>query len=123
MRNHFSVGSGRCSLGNATFGPTPVTGMDISLPAPTSVSNLRMNGLRLKVWPQLVDGLTGETGNFTLRIADPACDPEEGCVGMGGDKVCFILMHNQITLKVVHAPKLNQNPFPSLLGRSKYSSR
>ena len=71
-----------------------------------------MNGLRLKVWPQLVDGLTGEVGNFTLQIADPACNLEDGCVGMGGDEVCVTPVHNLLTLRVVCATKSNQNPYP-----------
>lgn len=72
------------SLGNATIAAAPAAATDLSPPPPT-VSHLRTNGLRLSVWPQLVNGLTGETGNFTIRIADPACDPEDGCVGIGDE--------------------------------------
>ena len=33
----------------------------------------------LNVWPQLLDGLAGEVGNFTISIADPACNHRDGC--------------------------------------------
>ena len=85
--NHFSAGR---SLGNATIAPAPVVpvaGADLSPPLPTTVSDVGRNGLRLKVWPQLVNGLTGDAGNFTIRIVDPACDPEDGCAEIG-DEVC-----------------------------------
>ena len=55
--NHFSAGR---SLGNATIAPAPVVpvaGTDLSPPLPTTVSDVGRNGLRLKVWPQLVNGL------------------------------------------------------------------
>ena len=87
-RTHFSIG---LSIGNATIAlaPAPAVGLgtDLSPPPPTTVSKVRTNGLRLKVWPQLVDGLTGDVGNFTIRIADPICDPEDGCEDIG-DEVC-----------------------------------
>ena len=63
--------------------PSNVIGKDLSLSPQTTESNIRINGLRLDVWPQLVDGLAGEVGNFTISIADPACDYKDGCKEAG----------------------------------------
>ena len=44
-----------------------------------------MNRLKLKVWPQLVDGLTGEVGNFSIHLTDPSCDHEDSCEEAGDE--------------------------------------
>ena len=74
--NHFSA---TLSIGSVINPPSPPIGKDLSLSPQTIESNYRTNGLRLNVWPQLVDGLAGEVGNFTISIADPACDHKDGC--------------------------------------------
>ena len=61
-----------CSLGNVTIVPAPSS-------TPSADCGVRMNGLKLMVWPQLVDGLTEEVGNFSIRLTDPSCDPEDSC--------------------------------------------
>ena len=76
--------------------PAPVG--EISSPStPFTDHSVRMNGLRLKVWPQLVDGLTGEVGNFSIRLTDPSCDPEDSCEE-AGDEV-WVLIFVDRTLK------------------------
>ena len=74
-----------CSLGNVTIVPAPVVGKVSSPSTPSTDPSVRMNGLRLKVWPQLVDGLTEEVGNFSIRLTDPSCDPEDSCEEAGDE--------------------------------------
>ena len=67
------------------------------LPSPAAANNSGppTNGLELRVWPQLVDGLTWEVGNFTIQIADPACDQEDNCAGIEDEasNVLLLLHH------------------------------
>ena len=65
--------------------PAPVVGKVSSPSTPSTDPSVRMNGLRLKVWPQLVDGLTGEVGNFSIRLASLSCDPEDSCEEAGDE--------------------------------------
>ena len=65
--------------------PAPVVDKVSSPSSQSTDPSVRMNGLKLKVWPQLVDGLTGEVGNFSIRLTDPFCDPEDSCEEAGDE--------------------------------------
>ena len=82
-------------------------GKDLSLsPQTTESNNIRTNGLRLNVWPQVVDGLAGEVGNFTISIADPACYYKDGCKEVEDEVGARFL--RMITPSITHALKSNQ---------------
>ncbi len=77
-------GSPISSAGTTTPAPsttvTPGPLESVPLLAPGDKTALPMtNGLKLRIWPTEIKGLTHDVLNFTLRLVDPACDPDDGC--------------------------------------------
>jgi hypothetical protein len=74
------------SFGSADVGIQAVV-TELPPPAAVATTEDNSNGLRLRVWPHLVKGLTHEDLNFTIRFVDPSCDPDDGCSIHHNDKV------------------------------------